>query len=831
MFRKIILALGVIATVQPAVAAIDIAQGPLFISDSVPPLNMLVMGRDHKLYYEAYNDASDLNGDGIIDVGYKGYLSKAQGGIDYYGYFNSYACYTYADGKFSQSALTASTTSKTCSSAWSGDFLNYLATSRMDALRKVLYGGYRATDTATTPASGNNAAVVGETVLQGVYIPQDAHSWGKEYESVAKDGYRIDQYTPLAQPKIGFRHLFAVVSLTQDTGVPQIRVLTNNSYRIWNWVSKERPVAGDECLNSTGGTVACTTGGPTTDWSKVPSQVFSNMAITFWKAANNSTATSANLAAMDTLFSAANSPLAPTASTTRCGNGVLTTGIQSPLTTDNNMFVPGANTCTQEHYRTLITGTFTAPETGVYQFSVDGDDAVDFQITNGAGTPVIASRYGNNGASNAGGQGTTISSISLTEGQQYAIRLRHQENTGGDNWYLWWKTPTGGTSTVTDYNSRVVACPSSAAPGSPSTEAAKKWRDDSCVVYANGQFKPTGILHDYGANNKMYFGLLSGSYAKNISGGVIRSNIQSFAREINSSTGQFCSSNSAYCTNSDAVRSGIVDTINKFRIYDFRYGTSFQYGCGWIGDRSMTQSDTCYMWGNPVSEMMYETLRYFAGAASATSAYNYTSGPDDNATGHLNLPKPTWISPYKTAANGGGGYPTCSVPAMTVISDINPSYDVKVPGAKTSWQADNTAFSNSGDPASISSLNVSTETNAIGVAEGMVGRDVFIGESNDVVDNAPTAKRIVDLATVRGMAPEEPSKQGTYYSAGVARFAANNKIGGSKKLITYAVALASPLPKIKFPVNGNTVTVVPFAKSVSGSYNINPTANFQPTDQ
>ena len=35
---------------------------------------MLVVGRDHKLYYEAYNDASDLNGDGKLDVGYKGYL-------------------------------------------------------------------------------------------------------------------------------------------------------------------------------------------------------------------------------------------------------------------------------------------------------------------------------------------------------------------------------------------------------------------------------------------------------------------------------------------------------------------------------------------------------------------------------------------------------------------------------------------------------------------------------------------------------------------------------------------------------------------------------------
>src|SRR5687767_11437814 len=53
-----------------------LAQAPLYLRDSTPPLNMLVMGKDHKIYYEAYNDASDLNGDGALDVGYRGWELK-----------------------------------------------------------------------------------------------------------------------------------------------------------------------------------------------------------------------------------------------------------------------------------------------------------------------------------------------------------------------------------------------------------------------------------------------------------------------------------------------------------------------------------------------------------------------------------------------------------------------------------------------------------------------------------------------------------------------------------------------------------------------------------
>ena len=84
-----------------AAAPLNIVEAPLFLNGIVCAAQSSGLGRDHKLYYEAYNDASDLNGDGTLDTRYKGYELKVPATdesiykIDYYGYFDSYKCYTY----------------------------------------------------------------------------------------------------------------------------------------------------------------------------------------------------------------------------------------------------------------------------------------------------------------------------------------------------------------------------------------------------------------------------------------------------------------------------------------------------------------------------------------------------------------------------------------------------------------------------------------------------------------------------------------------------------------------------------------------------------------
>ncbi len=226
MFRKTIRIFGLLVASQLAHADIDLSQIPLFVSESTPPLNMLVIGKDHKIYFPAYNDSSDLDGDGILDIYYKP-------SIKYLGYFDSYKCYKYngTTGNFSPESVTSDKTCKTHAGRWSGDFLNYQTTSRLDALRKVLYGGYRSTDDE------------GATVLERIPLTSDAHTWGKEYLSVARDGYDISDYTPLAVPTNGKYILFANTSISKT---PKFRIIdsslsnaANGSFRIWGWVSRE----------------------------------------------------------------------------------------------------------------------------------------------------------------------------------------------------------------------------------------------------------------------------------------------------------------------------------------------------------------------------------------------------------------------------------------------------------------------------------------------------------------------------------------------------------------------------------------------------------------
>jgi len=750
---------------------------PPFLAASVPPLVMLVMGRNHKLYYEAYNDASDLDGDGTLDITYK------PDAIDYYGYFDCFKYYEYdtTDKRFEPRGQTVNASGvvdgigKMAPSGnyWSGDFLNYLTMSRMDAIRKVLYGGMRSTDTAT------------ETVLERAYIPQDAHSWGKEYDSVATDGYDIRDYTPLGLPTLGKRHLFASTSLADAADAsyaPLLRVLPNNTHRIWDWVAKERPVCNDTLETPTA----------TGSWQIVPASTTAGIrAMTQTTYARTGTHPTTH-AEFNTLVT---DTLAVPANLYGTGSASTINGSGNPYGSDEN-------------YLTIFEGILTVPVDADYKFSVNGDDAVEFIIDGGdevfddVDDTVVAGYYGGHGADGGNSYNGTIF---LTAGQ-HKFQYRHEEVSGGDSYYLEWEL-TSDASVIADYEVRVKVADDTVG------------LETNCKQYPNGGYKPIGLLQRHGESNSMYFGLLSGSYTKNTSGGVLRKKIGTITDEIIANTGQF-----------DSTVNGIIYTIDTFRIvdFDYNYGVehySYNSNCGWITTRPINEGE-CRMWGNPVGEMMYETLRYFAGEGSPTSAFTY-SDTNDNAAGQdLILPKPSWNDPYDPSDDG---FDYCAKPFMLVLSDINPTFDSdQLPGAFSAFGSMPPETVGSASTA----LDVEDLSDDIFDAE-MSSGNRFIGQQGSTFDGACTEKTIDGFGDIRGLCPEEPTKQGSYYSAAVAKYGWQedlNTAQGNQRVRTYSVGLASPLPRIEIPLNGKTITMVPFAKSVGGSSISSSEGSFQPTN-
>lgn len=193
--------------------ALTFAQTPLFVGQNAKPNIMLAMSRDQELFYTAYPDYSNLDG-GFLRMEDTTYRNDFQ----YAGYYDPLWCYSYsadattANSKFVPDALavnhkcTANTTGR-----WSGNFLNWATMTRMDILRKVLYGGLRSVDTA---ASGSTLA---ETVLERAFVPKDSHAFVKVYKTTGINS--IADFTPYSDNTLSF----CSVS-NSSTGYPLVRI-------------------------------------------------------------------------------------------------------------------------------------------------------------------------------------------------------------------------------------------------------------------------------------------------------------------------------------------------------------------------------------------------------------------------------------------------------------------------------------------------------------------------------------------------------------------------------------------------------------------------------
>lgn len=281
--------------------------------------------------------------------------------------------------------------------------------------------------------------------------------------------------------------------------------------------------------------------------------------------------------------------------------------------------------------------------------------------------------------------------------------------------------------------------------------------------------------------------MLTGSFGKNKSGGVLRKNVSSIADEIDVTTsGTFKSAPST---------GGIIDTLNKLRIHGYRHDDGTYFGatgsnnCTW-GLNAFTDGN-CSNWGNPQSEIFLESLRYLTNH-SALSAY---------------LP---------TSPNTDSSY----IPGLTVATPTNPVSDTQWCAKLNVIQFNASTSSYDGDQlsnvADITATAMKDLTDPVGVGENIPGNSYFVGENGTINNQLCTEKIVGNLSDVRGTCPDAPRLSGSYHIAGLAQFAHNNDIQlaleGKQLVTTYGVALSPTIPKIVVPVpgsTGKTVTILP----------------------
>lgn len=354
------------------------------------------------------------------------------------------------------------------------------------------------------------------------------------------------------------------------------------------------------------------------------------------------------------------------------------------------------------------------------------------------------------------------------------------------------------TAVVGDYRVRVAVC----APGKLET---------NCKQYGSGAVKPTGLLQRYGdtdASRRIRFGLMTGSYANNVRGGVLRRNTSLIAgnptasdNEINSSTGQF--------TNNP----GIIDTLNRIQISGYTYSSGYgSLSCG--GGAAI---GNCKDWGNPLSEMYLETLRYFhfSDGSATTPTSTFATNDSGYMSGTTTLPSATWSDPLPSNE-------WCALSNIVVFSTGLNSFD--------------------GDNLSSSvptGIDINTLTDMVGSAEGLVSTDqVYAGSNGSVTNNRCQAKSFTGLSNLKGICPEIPAQQGTFKIAGLAN--ANREVDlrpayqtkrakrwGSitpinqnwidrQPLTTYAVQLAETLPSFTVKTeSGKPIDIFPYCEANS----------------
>ena len=347
-------------------------------------------------------------------------------------------------------------------------------------------------------------------------------------------------------------------------------------------------------------------------------------------------------------------------------------------------------------------------------------------------------------------------------------------------------------------------------------------RESFCQKYTLAtvdSYKPTGLLQTYGESGRLRFGMVSGSYSKPRSGGLVRRNIGKIAGngtgvgcavgdEVDLGTGRFC--------NQTDNTEGVINTLRRYKLDQWNYSNNWNDCNNWginnrqggNGQLNNPGSGTanCSAWGNPLAEMYAEALRYIAGQTTASTAF--TGGSD--LTG---MPTPTWTDPYRLPAAGGNSY--CAKCSILVMSSGLPTFD------------------SDEIPAVPQLPTAAVATDSVGSLEGITGNytvgrvvtsqaELAVGASVNTHEDICTSKSLGSLSLARGLCPDIPSMEGSHLISGLAyrafttdlRPGLQGKPADYKNTVqTYAVALAENLPKFDIRIGTGTISLAPLCQS------------------
>lgn len=103
------------------------------------------------------------------------------------------------------------------------------------------------------------------------------------------------------------------------------------------------------------------------------------------------------------------------------------------------------STIAGDYFALVVSGYFVPLETGIYTFTLEGDDSQELTLD---GQVVI----GNYGPTPIHAVGTHTGTANLIAGKSYDLRVRMQENEGGEGLRFFWKKPSNQANWIQDAN-------------------------------------------------------------------------------------------------------------------------------------------------------------------------------------------------------------------------------------------------------------------------------------------------------------------------------------------------------------------------------------------